>query len=41
MEKKYVEPEMEVTMFDACDVITTSGDQNISGGDITLPDHEW
>lgn len=32
--KQYVEPEMEVTMFDTKDVITTSGG-------IELPDDEW
>lgn len=41
-EKKYVEPEMEVTMFDSEDVITTSGgvivDPNTG---ITLPDDNW
>ncbi len=31
---KYVEPEMEVTVFDAKDIITTSGG-------IELPDDEW
>ena len=33
-EKSYVEPEMEVTMFDSNDVITTSGG-------IVLPDDDW
>lgn len=30
---QYVEPEMEITLFDSEDVITTSG--------IELPDDEW
>lgn len=33
--QKYIEPEMEVTMFDTKDVITTSD------GGILLPDDEW
>lgn len=33
-ERNYVEPEMEVTLFDTCDVITTSGG-------IVLPEDEW
>lgn len=32
--QKYIEPEMEVTIFDTKDVITTSGG-------IELPDDEW
>ena len=32
--QKYIEPEMEVIMFDTQDVITTSGG-------IELPDDEW
>lgn len=35
--KKYVEPEMEVTMFDTNDVITTSNDKPA----IDLPDDNW
>lgn len=33
-ERIYIEPEMEVTLFDASDVITTSGG-------VVLPEDEW
>lgn len=40
--KKYIEPEMEVIMFDFEDVITTSGGHPVGGGGgIVLPDDEW
>ena len=40
--KNYIEPEMEVTMFDSEDVITTSGGSPVGGGGgIVLPDDEW
>ena len=37
--KKYIEPEMELTMFDSQDIITTSGGTELPG--IELPDDEW
>ncbi len=40
MERKYIEPEMEVTKFSIADVITTS-DGIGGGGGIILPDDEW
>ena len=41
MEKiNYIEPEMEVILFETEDVITTSGVGSMDGG-IELPDHEW
>lgn len=39
--QKYVEPKFEVTEFDTCDVITTSGGPTGGGGGIVLPDDEW
>ena len=40
MEKiNYIEPEMEVILFETEDVITTSGVGSMDG--IELPDHEW
>ena len=38
--KKYIDPEMEVTMFEQEDVITTSGGGPFTPG-IQLPDDEW
>ena len=41
MEKiNYVEPTMEVIIFETEDVIVTSGVMGISDG-IELPDHAW
>jgi hypothetical protein len=37
--KQYIEPEIEITMFDVEDVITTS--DGLGGGGIVLPDDEW
>lgn len=39
--KKYIEPEMEVIIFDSEDIITTSGGRPVGGGGIVLPDDEW
>ena len=35
----YIEPEMEVILFETEDIIVTSG--NSSTGGIELPDHYW
>ena len=32
MDKKYVTPEMEITVFETEDIITTSGDYNLGEG---------
>ena len=46
--KMYIEPKMEITMFDSEDVITTSGGNIVEewrpvggGNGIVLPDDEW
>lgn len=38
-DQKYIEPELEVIMLGANEVVTTSGGS--SGGGIVLPDDEW
>lgn len=37
----YIEPEIEVIMFNTNDIVTVSGDNPIGGGGIELPDDEW
>lgn len=41
--KKYIDPEMDVTMFEQEDVITTSGGNSNVDADngIILPDDNW
>lgn len=39
--KKYIEPEIAITMFNAKDVITTSGENNEKDSEVLLPDQEW
>jgi hypothetical protein len=39
--EKYIEPEIAITMFNAKDVITTSGENNEKDGEVLLPDQEW
>lgn len=37
MRKKYINPEVEMLEFDVKDVITTSGEENIIGGEVGDP----
>ena len=39
--KKYIEPEIEITTFNAQDIIATSDHGNKEDEGIILPDEEW